>query len=101
MLAGGDDDAAEAGDAAPAEIPGLSQAEGASGANSTEDGVNQIEALKIAKVNYYSLIPWLNAIVTKDRINKIGSIWILSSVAGDRGRPSNYHYGAAKAALGA
>ena len=26
-------------------------------------------------------------------------MWILTSVAGDRGRPSNYHYGAAKAAL--
>ena len=26
-------------------------------------------------------------------------MWIISSVAGDRGRPSNYHYGAAKAAL--
>ena len=26
-------------------------------------------------------------------------MWIFSSVAGDKGRPSNYHYGAAKAAL--
>ena len=60
---------------------------------------DHMEALKIAKINYYSLIPWINAIVTKERINKPGSIWILSSVAGDRGRPSNYHYGAAKAAL--
>lgn len=47
MLAGADDDAAtEGGDAGPAEIPSLGQADGASGANSTEDGVNQIEALK-------------------------------------------------------
>ncbi len=60
---------------------------------------DQIEALKIAKINYFSLLPWINAILTKDRINKPGSIWILSSVAGDKGRPSNYHYGAAKAAL--
>ena len=60
---------------------------------------SHLEALKIAKVNYYSLIPWIGAITTKDRINKPGSIWILSSVAGDRGRPSNYHYGAAKAGL--
>ena len=60
---------------------------------------DHMEALKIAKINYYSLIPWINAILTKERINKPGSIWIISSVAGDRGRPSNYHYGAAKAAL--
>ena len=60
---------------------------------------SHLEALKIARVNYYSLIPWIGAITTTDRINKPGSIWILSSVAGDRGRPSNYHYGAAKAGL--
>ena len=57
------------------------------------------EALSIARVNYYSLIPWINTITSEDRINQRGAMWILSSVAGDRGRPSNYHYGAAKAAL--
>ncbi len=57
------------------------------------------EALNIAKVNYYSLIPWINSITSENRISKPGAMWILSSVAGDRGRPSNYHYGAAKAAL--
>ena len=60
---------------------------------------NLEEASKIARVNYYSLIPWLNAITSEKRIVKKGAIWILSSVAGDIGRPSNYHYGAAKAAL--
>lgn len=60
---------------------------------------NQNEAIKIAKINYLSLIPWLNEITCKKRIAKEGSLWILSSVAGDLGRPSNYHYGAAKAAL--
>ena len=57
------------------------------------------EALKISRVNYYSLIPWINSITSEDRISKPGYLWILSSVAGDLGRPSNYHYGAAKAAL--
>ncbi len=57
------------------------------------------EALNIAKVNYYSLIPWINSITSENRVSKPGAMWILSSVAGDRGRPSNYHYGAAKAAL--
>tara|TARA_Y100000589_G_C27183957_1_gene641920 strand:- start:1882 stop:2628 length:747 start_codon:yes stop_codon:yes gene_type:complete len=57
------------------------------------------EALKIARVNYYSLIPWIIQITTEYRISKPGSMWILSSVAGDIGRPSNYQYGSAKAAL--
>lgn len=57
------------------------------------------EALNIARTNYYSLIPWINSITSEKRISKPGAMWILSSVAGDRGRPSNYHYGAAKAAL--
>ena len=57
------------------------------------------EALKISRVNYYSLIPWINSIITEDRISKPGYLWILSSVAGDLGRPSNFHYGAAKAGL--
>lgn len=60
---------------------------------------NPYEAYKIARVNYYSLIPWINSITSENRISKPGSIWILSSVAGDKGRPSNFHYGAAKAAL--
>ena len=57
------------------------------------------EALKISRVNYYSLIPWIISITSEDRISKPGYLWILSSVAGDLGRPSNHHYGAAKAAL--
>ncbi len=57
------------------------------------------EALKIAMVNYFSLLPWINSIASDQRISKPGSLWILSSIAGDIGRPSNYHYGAAKAAL--
>ena len=60
---------------------------------------NAYEALKISKVNYYSLIPWLNIIASKDRILQSGSLWVLTSVAGDIGRPSNYQYGASKAAL--
>tara|TARA_Y100001933_G_scaffold247712_1_gene280847 strand:+ start:79 stop:825 length:747 start_codon:yes stop_codon:yes gene_type:complete len=67
--------------------------------NSTLANDDLDEALNIAKVNYYSLIPWINSITSKDRVSKPGAMWILSSVAGDRGRPSNYHYGAAKAAL--
>ena len=38
---------------------------------------NAYEALKISKVNYYSLIPWLNIIASKDRILQSGSLWVL------------------------
>ena len=36
---------------------------------------------------------------TPERLARPGRLWVFSSVAADRGRPSNYHYGAAKAAL--
>ncbi|MFZ4804333.1 MAG: SDR family NAD(P)-dependent oxidoreductase [Synechococcus lacustris] len=57
------------------------------------------EALRITTVNYSGLLPWLTSITSPERINSPGRLWIFSSVAGDRGRPSNYAYGAAKAAL--
>ena len=58
-----------------------------------------IETMKITSSNYIGIIPWINEITKKERLFKPGRLWIFSSVAGDRGRPSNYHYGAAKAAL--
>ena len=57
------------------------------------------EALRITAANYSGLLPWLTAIATDERIARPGRLWVFSSVAADRGRPSNYHYGAAKAAL--
>ncbi|MEY4352739.1 MAG: hypothetical protein RLZZ609_980 [Cyanobacteriota bacterium] len=57
------------------------------------------EALCITAVNYSGLLPWLTAIATPERLARPGRLWVFSSVAADRGRPSNYHYGAAKAAL--
>ncbi len=60
---------------------------------------DSLEASKITIANYLGILPWLNSILTEERINKPGKLWIFSSVAGERGRPSNYHYGAAKAAL--
>ena len=57
------------------------------------------EEKEIFDVNFTSLIPWIKSIVTNERIEKKGSLWIFSSVAGDKGRPSNYQYGAAKSAL--
>jgi decaprenylphospho-beta-D-erythro-pentofuranosid-2-ulose 2-reductase len=57
------------------------------------------EALAITAANYSGLLPWLTAIATAERIERPGRLWVFSSVAADLGRPSNYHYGAAKAAL--
>jgi NAD(P)-dependent dehydrogenase (short-subunit alcohol dehydrogenase family) len=57
------------------------------------------EALRITAANYSGLLPWLTAIATSERLARPSRLWVFSSVAADRGRPSNYHYGAAKAAL--
>ena len=58
-----------------------------------------IEAQNILNINFFSLIKWITKIVTKERIRLNSRLWIMSSVAGDIGRPSNYHYGSAKAGL--
>ena len=57
------------------------------------------KALEITAINYSGIIPWITSITSSERLSKKGKLWIFSSVAADRGRPSNYHYGAAKAAL--
>ncbi len=57
------------------------------------------EAIKICNVNFLSLIPWLISITKIERLKKKSSLWVFSSVASDRGRPSNYIYGSAKAGL--
>ena len=61
--------------------------------------VDAEEALRITTANYTGLISWITAIANPERLNKQSRLWVFSSVAADRGRPSNYHYGAAKAAL--
>ena len=57
------------------------------------------EAQKIINSNFTGIIPWINAIVSPERIKQKSCIWVFTSVAADRGRPSNYFYGAAKAGL--
>ena len=57
------------------------------------------EAMNIINVNFCGILPWLTEIINEERINYSGCLWIMSSVAADIGRPSNYHYGASKAAL--
>ena len=60
---------------------------------------NSTEALKITAANYLGLIPWITQICTETRLKSNLRLWVFTSVAADRGRPSNYHYGAAKSGL--
>lgn len=56
---------------------------------------------KIIDINYAKLVPVLNYFAEKLERKRAGTIIVLSSVAGDRGRRSNFIYGSAKAALSA
>ena len=67
--------------------------------NNIDAQTNIIETNRITKINYVSLLPWILSIVNEERLNTKSSLWIFSSVAADKGRPSNFIYGAAKAGL--
>ena len=57
------------------------------------------EARKIIDTNYTGIVSLFNIIADDFEKRKSGFIIGISSVAGDRGRKSNYIYGSAKAAL--
>lgn len=66
----------------------------------TEEGLydnNNTE--KIIDINFGKLIPILNFFAEKMERQRSGTMIVLSSVAGDRGRQSNFIYGSAKAGL--
>lgn len=54
---------------------------------------------RITTINYSGLIQFIQRIAQKMVLRKSGHIIVLSSVAGERGRQSNFIYGSAKAAL--
>ncbi|MGS0747422.1 SDR family NAD(P)-dependent oxidoreductase [Halpernia sp. GG3] len=54
---------------------------------------------KIIGVNYAKLVPLLNYFAQKMETKRSGTLIVLSSVAGDRGRQSNFIYGSAKAGM--
>lgn len=58
---------------------------------------NLSERQKIINLNYLSLVQFLSEIAEKFKERKSGTIVGISSVAGDRGRKSNFYYGSAKA----
>ncbi len=58
------------------------------------------EAARIVEANFTAAVPWCLATAALLEQQKRGVLVAVSSVAGDRGRQSNYVYGAAKAGLG-
>lgn len=64
----------------------------------TEEGLYDIEnTMKIVEINYSKLIFLINFFAKKMEAKGKGTIIALSSVAGERGRQSNFIYGSAKA----
>lgn len=57
------------------------------------------ESQKIIDINYTGVVSLLNIVANDFEKRRSGFIVGISSVAGDRGRKSNYIYGSAKAAL--
>lgn len=57
------------------------------------------EARLILETNFTGCVSALNILANHFELRRAGFICAISSVAGDRGRQSNYHYGAAKAGL--
>ena len=61
--------------------------------------ISQEESQQILASNFTGLIPLLDQLAYRMQERQSGSIIGISSPAGERGRASNYHYGAAKAGL--
>jgi decaprenylphospho-beta-D-erythro-pentofuranosid-2-ulose 2-reductase len=57
------------------------------------------EADRILRVNFTSVVALLIPLANHLEAARTGKIAVMTSVAGDRGRPRNYTYGAAKGAL--
>jgi len=67
---------------------------------STEDGLyDNDNTERIIDINYAKLVPVLNFFARKMESKRNGTMIVLSSVAGERGRQSNFIYGSAKAGL--
>ncbi|KQR93457.1 3-oxoacyl-ACP reductase [Chryseobacterium sp. Leaf180] len=67
---------------------------------STEDSLyDNKNSERIININYAKLVPLLNYFAHKFENQRSGTVIGLSSVAGERGRQSNFIYGSAKAAF--
>ncbi|WP_375181040.1 SDR family NAD(P)-dependent oxidoreductase [Chryseobacterium sp.] len=66
----------------------------------TEEGLyDNKNTQRIIDINYAKLVPVMNYFAQKFESRRSGTIIGLSSVAGDRGRQSNFIYGSSKAAF--
>lgn len=66
----------------------------------TEEGLyDNKNTERIIEINYSKLVPLINYFAKKFESRRTGTIIGLSSVAGERGRQSNFIYGSAKAAF--
>jgi len=86
-------------DAAEAAMGGIDTVLIAHGTLSNQKACEQSveETLAEIKTNALSLISLLTLIANRFEAQKAGTIAVISSVAGDRGRASNYVYGSSKA----
>lgn len=67
---------------------------------SSEEGLyNFKNTAKTIDINFAKLVPVLNFFAEKMERQRAGTMIVLSSVAGERGRQSNFIYGSAKAGL--
>jgi short-subunit dehydrogenase len=57
------------------------------------------ETEKVLRTNFLSAVSLLTVLANRFEARKAGTLVVISSVAGDRGRQSNYVYGASKGAL--
>jgi len=64
-----------------------------------EDQINFRKALKVIRINYEGVVNILGLFANQFEKRGHGTLIAISSVAGDRGRSSNYIYGSAKAGL--
>ncbi len=65
----------------------------------TKASADPDELTRIVTSNFTSAVHWCEAAANILRVQKHGSLVAVSSVAGDRGRQSNYAYGAAKGGI--
>ena len=65
----------------------------------SEKNINQ--AITVMRTNYEGIVSILGSLSNKFKARGFGTLIAISSVAGDRGRGSNYIYGSAKAGLSA
>ena len=59
------------------------------------------DTLHALNINFLSVLSLLTPLANQFEVNQRGTIAVISSVAGDRGRKSNYIYGSAKSGLDA